>query len=603
MTLMRRAGTALASAAALLAVAAIPAGADDVPPKAIPGSPLTVWIGDQGQLQAKRDTDTANIFFSSTNPLGDAGFFLAFPDLPASPSPAAPAQQTELKGKVFSFQSSFVGPSVEPEDQYVPVSQSAVTGTGAATSPFTQVTSYAATYDDDADPSTDPVEKALITQTTTYVSGAQVFDVKWDVKNVSGAPLRFKAISAADFYFEGSDRGTGIFTQGPPRFIGGTNADTGRSGGFVEVAAPGATLPWSYYEALAWDPGGADHVWGRVEASGDSATHSFNNSVLGDPVDNAGAVEWDQYLDPSTTLADNADASFELLVRTALPAALQFDQTNAGAPQGVPITFTVTAKDTSDTPFAGKNLVSTITGANAGTQTAVIGPAGTATVVDPGTLAGADTVISYIDLNGNGTREPNEPQGSALATFIDHTPPQCAVKVTGDRPTGGGGAGKPLVITVNCDSTATVTTASSLSIQPATPKPKPKPKAKHKTKAHKSASAAKAKAKPKHKSKAKPKKPKKPKKVTVRLPGATTLVQPGQALPVNLAIPASVTKKYPGATATATIVVTATDTAGNVATSSATKKVTIAKPKPKKKAKPKHKSKAKHKTPSKGKKK
>jgi hypothetical protein len=588
MTLLRRAGTPLASAAALLAVAAIPAGAAP-DPVAIGGSPLTVWVGNQGQLQAKRDTDTANIFFAPTSQLGDAGFFLAFPDLPD-----APAQQAPLAGKVFGFDGT-AGPHLENE--YTPLVPPAMTvAPGTATSPYTLVTPYAVDTDDDDNDATPAVRKVLITQTTTYVSGAQVFDVKWDVKNVSGAPLRFKAMSAADFYFEGSDRGTGIFTQGPPRFVGGTNADTGRSGGFVEVAAPDGSQPWSHYQALQWSPGTND-VWDRVRAAGDAATPSFDDSILGDPVDNAGAVEWDQYLAAGQTLAANADAKFEVLVRTALPAALQFDQTNAGAPQGVPITFTVTAKDTSDTPFAGKNLVSTITGANAGTQTAVIGPAGTATVVDPGTLAGADTVISYIDLNGNGTREPNEPQGSALATFVDHTPPQCAVKVTGDRPTGGGGAGKPLVITVNCDSTATVTTASSLSIQPLTPKAKPKPKAKHKTKGHKSASAAKAKAKPKHKSKAKPKKPKKPKKVTVRLPGATTLLQPGQALPVNLAIPASVTKKYPGATATATIVVTATDTAGNVATSSATKKVTIAKPKPKKK------SKAKHKTPAKGKKK
>ncbi|HEY4097193.1 MAG TPA: hypothetical protein VGM33_16850 [Baekduia sp.] len=595
MMLLRRAGTALVSAAALLAVAAIPAGAAP-DPVAIGGSPLTVWVGNQGQLQAKRDTDTSNIFYSPTSQLGDAGFFLAFPDLPD-----APAQQAPLAGKVFGFDGS-AGPHLANE--YTPlVPPATTTGTGSATSPHTLVTPYAVDTDDDANDATPAVRKVLITQTTTYVDGAQVFDVKWDVRNVSGAPLRFKAISAADFYFEGSDKGTGIFTQGPPRFVGGTNADTGRSGGFVEVAAPGGALPWSRYQALQYEIGGTDDVWGRVRSAAASATPSYDDSILGEPVDNAGAVEWDQYLDPTTTLADNAVAKFELLVRTALPAALQFDQTNAGAPQGVPITFTVTAKDTADVPFAGKNLVSTITGANAGTQTAVIGPAGTATVVDPGALAGADTVISFVDLNGDGAREPNEPQGSALATFVDHTPPQCAVKVTGDRPGGGGGAGKPLVITVNCDSTATVTTASSLSIQPLTPKAKPKPKAKHKTKAHKSASAAKAKAKPKHKSKAKPKKPKKPKKVTVRLPGATTLVQPGQALPVNLAIPASVTKKYPGATATATIVVTATDTAGNVATSSATKKVLIAKPKPKKKAKPKHKSKAKHKAPAKGKKK
>ena len=40
----------------------------------------------------------------------------------------------------------------------------------------------------------------IITQTTTYVNGAQQFRVRWDVTNLSGAPLGFKALVAADFY-------------------------------------------------------------------------------------------------------------------------------------------------------------------------------------------------------------------------------------------------------------------------------------------------------------------------------------------------------------------------------------------------------------------
>jgi hypothetical protein len=448
----------------------------------------------------------------------------------------------------------------------VPVgTQAAPTGDGSPASPFTQVTTYAAQADLDNNAATDPTTAATIAQTTTYVAGAQAFTVRWDVKNNTTGPLRFKAIAAADFYFEGSDVGTGIFTEGPPRFIGGTNADTGRSGGFVEIPPPAPLLPWSHYQALAFsDPAGND-VWARLESAGDAPTPSYDDTVVGQPVDNAGAVEWDQYLDPARTLAAGATTTFSLMVRTALPAALQFDQTNAGAPQGVPITFRVTAKDTADNPFTGKKLVSKITGANPGDQTAPIDATGVATVTDPGTNAGADTVVSFVDLNGNGTREANEPQGSALATFVDKTPPSCLVKVTGDRPVGTGGQGKPLVITVNCDSAATVRTASTLTITPAA-------KAK--------ASAAASKPKKKHK--------KKPKKVVVKLAPTSSTVLPGQALAVNIAIPRSVTAKYPGATAVASVTATATDAAGNVATSTAKRTVKIAKPKAKKKKKAKH---------------
>ena len=68
-------------------------------------------------------------------------------------------------------------------------------------------------------------------------------------------------------------------------------------------------------------------------------------------------------------------------------------------------------------------------------------------ITDPGTNAGADTVVAFVDFNNNGTREAAEPQASALATFVDSVPPTCSVKVSGDRPGGSGGAGKPLIIT------------------------------------------------------------------------------------------------------------------------------------------------------------
>jgi hypothetical protein len=561
------AAAALAAALAAAALPVVASAADPQPPTAFGGNPLTIYVGPQGQLQAARAGDTANIFYSPSNPIGDAGFFLAFPPT------TGPAQPAALERKVFGFDGT-AGPDLD--DEYTPAATApaAVSGDGSAASPFTQVTTYSAQADIDNRPATPDTDAAIVTQTTTYVTGAQTFTVRWDVKNTTAQPLRFKAIAAADFYFEGSDVGTGIFTQGPPRFVGGTNADTGRSGGFVEIPAPAPLLPWSHYQALAYDDPSGNDVWDRLEGAGAAATPSYDDTVVGEPVDNAGAVEWDQYLDPATTLAAGGTASFSLMVRTALPAALQFDQTNAGAPQGVPITFRVTAKDTADNPFTGKRLLSTITGPNAGTQAAVIGPDGVATVTDPGLNAGADTIVSFVDLNGNGAREANEPQGSALATFVDKTPPTCRVTVTGDRPVGAGGQGKPLVITVNCDSPATVTSASTLTITPA---------ARPTGKAHR-AGTAKAKRKPKHR---------KPKKVVVRLKPVTASVAPGLAVPVNITIPSSVAKKYPGATAVATVTVTATDAAGNAASTKATKKVRIAKPKPKKKAKHKR-SKAKH---------
>jgi hypothetical protein len=520
----------LTAALAATVVAAAPARADQV--ATIAGTPLTVFVGDHGQLQAIRQGEQNGFFFRAGSQLGDAGFFLAFPG----------AQPADIGGKVYGF-TGFAGP--DGLRQFTPVgAQAAVTGDGSPAAPLQQVTKY------DVVGQAPAVVVASVTQTTTYVNGAQEFGVEWQVQNKSPAALHYKALAAADFYFEGSDRGTGIFTQGPPRFVGGTNADTGRSGGFVEVASAPA---WTHYQALEF--GGflgtsVPDVWAdKIEHAGDAPTPTFDDTIAGEPTDNAGGVEWDETLPPGG-LAAGAKTTYRLTVRSALPAALQFDKTNAGAPQRTPIAFVATAKDTSGAPFAGKPLRFTIAGANPLAGSATIDAAGNASITDPGANAGADTIVAFVDLNVNGTREPNEPQASALATFIDNIPPTCAVKVTGDRP-GGGGAGKPLVITVNCDSPANVTTQSTFTITP---------------KRHKARAAA------------------KPKKVVVKLPKTTAQVLvPGKPLPVSIKVPKKIAKKYAGAKVAAKVVVTAIDAAGNKATKTATRTVTLRAVKAKKK--------------------
>jgi len=513
----------IAAVAALVGAlsAAAPALADDSTVQQIAGSPLAVFVGGRGQLQAFRAGDTNGIFYRSSLQLGDAGFFLAFP----TAAGGVPADS------VWGFDGS-AGPfGLEP---YIEISQTPPTGDGTAGNPFTQVTTYAV----------EPVATALLTvkQTTTYVNGANDFDVRWDVTNNSNAAQHFKALSAADFYFEGSDRGTGIFTQGPPRFVGGTNADTGRSGGYVEATANSPA--WSHYQAFNYPD-----VWDdAVEEAAATTNPVFADTVEGESDDNAGGIEWDNMLS-GAGLAPGATTTYEVVIRNAVPAALQFNTTNAGSPQRVPISFVATAKDTSGVAFAGKQLRYSITGANAATSAVAIDAGGNGVITDPGINAGADTVIAYVDLNNDGLREDNEPQASALATFVDNIPPTCAVKVTGDRP-GGGGAGKPLVISVNCDSPATVTTQSTFTITP---------------KAHKSASA----------STRKPPKKKKAKKITVKLPVTTATVLPGQALPVDIKVPKSVAKKYSGAKVTAKVVVTAADSAGNRSTKTASRTVTL----------------------------
>lgn len=438
-----------ALAAAVVAALGTPALAPADTSVPLPGAPLHVHVGDRGQLQGFLDGIESGIFFSPSSTVGDAGFFLSFPyDVP---NPSA------LDGRVYGFDGA-AGPTLEADDYensemepYRQIAQLPVVGDGSAANPFRQVTRYAVR----------PVASDLLTvdQTTSYTSGSQLIHVRWDVRNISGQPVRFKALAAADFYFEGSDRGTGVFSDGPPRFIGGTNADSGRSGGFVEVGAP--AMPWSAYQAMPY--GNDDNeVWGKVQRSARTAAATLDSSVVGEPVDNAGAVEWTQRLD--TPLPQGQTASFETVIQVAVPAALELSPTNAASAQGTPAAVIATAKDTSGVAYAGRVLRYDIVGVNAGAGAVQIGLDGTAAIVDPAVNVGADTIVAYIDFNNNGARDPVEPQTSALMTIFDGIPPGCGVRITGDRP-GGGGRGRPLRTFVTCNEAVNVTTAGTLTFR------------------------------------------------------------------------------------------------------------------------------------------
>src|SRR5204863_8049724 len=119
---------------------------------------------------------------------------------------------------------------------------------------------------------------------------------------------------------------------------------------------------------------------------------------------------WDQYVTGGApgALAAGASATFSLVARSAVPSALQINPPNAGSPKGVPINFTVGAFDTNGTPYAGKTIRYAITGVNATatTLTTTVDPDGNAVITDRGTNAGPNTIVAFLDVNTNGTREP-----------------------------------------------------------------------------------------------------------------------------------------------------------------------------------------------------
>ena len=509
---LRRSGisVAMVTTALFFAIAAAALADNAVP---LGGSPLNVYVGERGQLQAVRTDTGSGIFYPSSSQVGDAGFFLAFPE-------GLPGSATE---HVYGFEGN-AGPHGLDEDTPGPPSLS-IQGAGTAADPLKQVTTYA-------------VPAALaVTQTTTYVNGAQEFRVRWDVNNIAGEPVKFKALAAADFFFEGDDAGTGIFTAGPPRFIGGTNLDSGSSGGFVEVIG-GGIAPWSAYQALRF--GSTRTRSGARSRERLEHQRHLDDSVLAEATDNAGGVEWDQDA-TGPGLAPGATRSFELVVRSGVPSALQLNPTNGASRQGVPINITATAVDSNGQPYAGKTLSYSIAGPNAATGGATLNATGSAVITDPGAKAGTDTVTAFVDFNGNGTRDTVEPQASAQATFVDSVPPNCSLKASGTL-SAGGESGKPLVIKVSCGEAGTVTLATTLEAPAA---------------GGSSASAS--------------------KKVKIKLKPVKKKVKKGKKTAFKIKIPKSVAHKYAGKTLKAKIKVTAKDKQGNKKTKTSKAKVKFAK--------------------------
>jgi len=372
-----------------------------------PGSPLTVSIGPLGQCQSSYPLN-GNNFFPPNGNVGDCGFFLAFPKTGAE-------QPVALQSQTFGFEGA-AGPHLE--DLYTPVSQSPVTGAGTASEPYTQTTVFKVLDSAHA-------EDALITETTTYVSGAPQFTSTFNVKNTTAGKIYFRAIYAGDLYVNGNDHGTGIFLAGPPRFIGGQNTGSGVIGGFQEAPAP--ALPWTSFQEAYWDTPfgiegiatGDNGIWNDVRTTVEEP-HAFNESIEPMELDNGAGVEWDQLR--TTGLAGGAEQAFTVINRTQVPSGLQVSPANQTLTQGQTETVTVTAVDTANQPYVGKSLRYTISGANPQAGAVTLNSSGQAQISYIGHNAGIDTIQMYVDLSGSGSQTTSDPSATAQVTFLPAPP-------------------------------------------------------------------------------------------------------------------------------------------------------------------------------------
>jgi hypothetical protein len=379
------------------------------------GSAMDIWASGRGNLQARLSQRSTNVFYAPEFDRGDAGFFVGVVDSGlADPDP--------LTGP--SFDNKVFGPPMlagHPTDVYwTPDVAQPATGAGTEASPYTQVTTFRGVLAG--------TELMEVTQTITHVSGRTTFDVRYAVKNTSGAPLRFRASTAADLYTEGDDYGTSMFEPGARRFVGGANDDIGLAAGIVESAA----TPFDHYQVDEYD-----QIWSQIDRLNGPG---FADTLVPFEVDNAVGVQWDDHV--TVALADGATAEFELGWRFAIPAPLSLDPPTASLPSGSSHSVSVRAADSTGGAYGGRTVRWTITGSNAGAGSLVTDGAGRGTIAWPSGRTGSDVLVAFLDLDGDGVRDAVEPQATAGAQFArvptvpPIVPPPPPVTVDTTRPDG-----------------------------------------------------------------------------------------------------------------------------------------------------------------------
>ena len=204
----------------------------------------------------------------------------------------------------------------------------------------------------------------------------------------------------------------------------------------------------------------------RWRARPTSSGPSFDDSVVPEPVDNAGGDRVGRVRHDRASRRGATDSSRSSCA-TRCPPPSSSAPTNAGSPKGVPINFTATATDTAGAPYAGRTLRWPIIGVN---------PAGG--------LGLARRERHRHDRRSRRQRgrrhggrvrrlqqQRHARAGRAAGVGARHVHRQRGADVhgagsPGDRP-GGGGAGRPLVISVNCNEQSTVTVSDDADAAPA----------------------------------------------------------------------------------------------------------------------------------------
>jgi hypothetical protein len=211
----------------------------------------------------------------------------------------------------------------------------------------------------------------------------------------------------ADLYVAGNDQGSGFLAAGPPRAVGGINQAAGSAGRLLEQTA------WDHYQEGRY--GDVFNAAGSTDATVPGLADTIDPTLVDDGVGVQRNVNALPRLGTST---------FQVTWRFSRFVPMTLSLAAAAKSQGQIATATVTARDSDGNPDPGRSVLYAINGPNFGGGKATTAADGTATISWLGVNTGTDTLTAFIDANGNGIKDADEPEQSATVVWGAPPPPQ-----------------------------------------------------------------------------------------------------------------------------------------------------------------------------------
>jgi hypothetical protein len=245
-----------------------------------------------------------------------------------------------------------------------------------------------------------------VVRTSRITRGTNGYTLTWQIKNTTATTQRIRPMVSSTSYGYGFP----VWATAPsPRRIQVRNPTMGGSVTLAESAFGGSPAVTGFTSGM----------WQRTNAAATPAGGALDNQVHQDRVENgnssAMSLAW-----PARSLAPNASATYSVTI--TLERARELTLALAGAAPTGNAPTTLSARVVEDRAVAGRFVRWRVIGAGGATGAAPIDANKRATLVIPA-KAGAQDVRAYVDTNGNGLQDENEPEESGTIYSPAATPP------------------------------------------------------------------------------------------------------------------------------------------------------------------------------------